>query len=63
MIKFNEFMSYNAIVNAYTKHEFPNAYCLLFNGIYPLKLLTTEDGTVITQENGKGLVINERPKL
>ena len=57
MIKFNELMSYDEIRHAYKNNKFPNAYCLLVNGLHGVRLLSTPNDEFITQENKKGVEV------
>lgn len=57
MIKFNELMSYDEIRYAYKKNKFPNAYCLLVNGIHGVRLLSTPNDEFVVQENKKGVEV------
>ena len=51
--KFNQLMSLNEIISCYKNNEFPNAYCLVYNGIVYPELLATENRDIVTTENRK----------
>lgn len=61
MTNFNTLLTFQQIVHAYKNNEFPDAYCLLFNGVHEPTLLTAESVktilNVVTQENKKGLEV------
>lgn len=56
--KFNQLMSLNEIISCYKNNEFPNAYCLVYNGIVYPELLATENRNIVTTENRKGVAID-----
>ena len=51
--KFNQLMSLNEIISCYKNNEFPNAYCLVYNGIIQPELLATENRDKVITENRK----------
>ena len=51
--KFNQLMSLNEIISCYKNNEFPNAYCLVYNGVIYPELLATENRDIVTTENRK----------
>ena len=57
MTKFNELMSYEEIAYAYKNRKFPNAYCLLVNGLTGVRLLSAENSDVVLQENRRGVEV------
>ena len=46
-------MSLNEIISCYKNNEFPNAYCLVYNGVIYPELLATENRDIVTTENRK----------
>lgn len=61
--KFNQLMSLNEIISCYKNNEFPNAYCLLYNGIVYPELLATENRNIVTTENRKVVAIDGCSKI
>lgn len=56
--KFNQLMSLNEIISCYKNNEFPNAYCLVYNGIIYPELLATENRNIVMTENRKEVAID-----
>lgn len=56
--KFNQLMSLNEIISCYKNNEFPNAYCLVYNGVVHPELLATENRDIVTTENRKEVAID-----
>lgn len=58
MTKFNQLMSLNEIISCYKNNEFPDAYCLVYNGVIYPELLATENRDIVTTENRKEVAID-----
>ena len=57
-INFNQLMSLNDIISCYKNNEFPNAYCLVYNGLVYPELLATENRDIVMTENRKEIAID-----